>query len=66
MTVHNAETRSLDVHVAACAERYRTLFDRIKRIEKIIWIAVVGLIANLIAVVGGLLAALWKMQAGSL
>lgn len=66
MAVRDAETRSLDVHVAACAERYRTLFNRIKRIEKIIWIAVVGLIANLAVVIGGLLVALWKMQAGSL
>lgn len=49
------ESESLPVHVAACAERYKTLFNRLSRIE---WI----LIATAGALITGLFTAVWKLS----
>jgi len=32
-----SEENNLEVHVAVCAERYKTLEQRLDRIEKIVW-----------------------------
>ena len=57
---HEQETENLDVHVAVCAERYRSLELRLDRIERVMWwmlstliIALGGMLLELIVVVGG-------------
>lgn len=35
-TFHESEAKSLPVHVGKCEERYRTLFNRLGRIEKLL------------------------------
>ena len=53
-----AEAQSLPIHVAACAERYRTLFQRMGRIESVLlWIAA-GVGTLCFTVIGGVLIAL--------
>jgi len=42
--IDDAEKKSLEVHVVACGERYRTIFNRVRRIEGVLLGAVVGLI----------------------
>lgn len=32
-----AEAENLEVHVAVCAERYKSLSQRLDRIERIVW-----------------------------
>lgn len=52
------ESKSLPVHVAACAERYKTLFNRLQRIERqlgqVLW-AGFGLGGSIIAFLLGII-----------
>lgn len=48
------ESESLPVHVARCSERYKTLFRRLGRIEKIL----LGVAASVIIGMGGII---WRM-----
>lgn len=57
---HDTEADNLDVHVAVCAERYKSLELRLDRIERVMWwmlstliIALGGMLLELIVVVGG-------------
>jgi hypothetical protein len=34
---HEQEAEDLDVHVAVCAERYKSLEYRLDRIERVLW-----------------------------
>ena len=45
----------LKAHVAACNERYKTIFDRLNRIEQILWNAIKGTFALGLAIIGGLI-----------
>lgn len=56
---HEQETENLDVHVAVCAERYKSLETRLDRIERVMWwmlttliIALGGMLMELIVIVG--------------
>lgn len=53
-----AEGTSLPVHVAACAERYKTLFNRMGRIERIMLVTAGGVFSLLLTVAGAVLVAL--------
>lgn len=48
---NTAETEHLDVHVAVCAERYRSLEMRLDRIERVMW----WMLSTLIIALGGML-----------
>lgn len=50
-----SEAESLPVHVAACAERYRTLFNRLERIEGLLIKFVLGVGALFVTVAAGVL-----------
>lgn len=41
-----AETRSLPVHVIACAERYKGISDRLRRLELAVYLLIAVLVAN--------------------
>jgi len=45
------EAEKLDVHVAVCAERYRSLELRLDRIERVMW----WMLTTLIMAMGGML-----------
>lgn len=47
---HNQENENLDVHVAVCAERYRSLEMRLDRIERVMW----WMLTTLILALGGM------------
>lgn len=54
------EAENLDVHVAVCAERYKSLEQRLDRIERVMWwmlttliIALGGMLLELVILVGG-------------
>lgn len=54
------EAEHLDVHVAVCAERYKSLQQRLDRIERVMWwmlttliIALGGMLLELVILVGG-------------
>ncbi|MFM9889625.1 MAG: hypothetical protein ACKVOE_03125 [Rickettsiales bacterium] len=56
---HEQEAEHLDVHVAVCAERYKSLEIRLDRIERVMWwmlttliIALGGMLMELIVIVG--------------
>ena len=51
------ESESLPVHVQACAERYKTLFNRMSRIETILLGVAAGVGTLLLTVVGAVLIA---------
>lgn len=44
------EAEHLDVHVAVCAERYRSLEHRLDRIERVMW----WMLSTLILALGGM------------
>jgi hypothetical protein len=44
------EAEHLDVHVAVCAERYRSLEQRLDRIERVMW----WMLSTLILALGGM------------
>jgi hypothetical protein len=57
---HEQEAENLDVHVAVCAERYKSLEGRLDRIERVMWwmlttliIALGGMLFELIVLLGG-------------
>jgi hypothetical protein len=57
---HDAEADNLDVHVAVCAERYKSLEHRLDRIERVMWwmlstliIALGGMLLEIIIIAGG-------------
>lgn len=59
MNIEN-ETNNLPTHVAVCQERYRSLENRLARIEKILWwwgtmiiSGLVGIIIKLTMINGG-------------
>lgn len=45
------EAEKLDVHVAVCAERYKSLEGRLDRIERVMW----WMLSTLILSLGGML-----------
>jgi len=45
----------LKAHVAACNERYKTIFERLERIEEILWNAIKGSFALGVAIITGLI-----------
>lgn len=48
---HEQEAEHLDVHVAVCAERYKSLEQRLDRIERVMW----WMLSTLILALGGML-----------
>ncbi len=44
------ESKDLELHVAVCAERYKTLELRLERIEKIVW----WCLATMLLALGGM------------
>ena len=44
------EAEQLDVHVAVCAERYKSLEGRLDRIERVMW----WMLTTLIVALGGM------------
>lgn len=56
MTKHRFYTREesedLGVHVAHCEERYKTVFERLRRIEGVLWTAVCGIVIGMGAIIG--------------
>lgn len=54
------EAEHLDVHVAVCAERYKSLEHRLDRIERVMWwmlttliLALGGMLFQLVVLLGG-------------
>jgi hypothetical protein len=54
------EAEHLDVHVAVCAERYKSLEHRLDRIERVMWwmlttliLALGGMLFELVVLIGG-------------
>ena len=47
---HETESEHLDVHVAVCAERYKSLEQRLDRIERVMW----WMLSTLILALGGM------------
>lgn len=54
------EAEHLDVHVAVCAERYKSLEQRLDRIERVMWwmlttliLALGGMLLELVFLIGG-------------
>ena len=54
------EAEHLDVHVAVCAERYKSLEQRLDRIERVMWwmlttliLALGGMLFELVVLLGG-------------
>ena len=45
------EAEHLDVHVAVCAERYKSLEGRLDRIERVMW----WMLSTLVMAMGGML-----------
>lgn len=45
------EAEHLDVHVAVCAERYKSLEQRLDRIERVMW----WMLSTLVMAMGGML-----------
>ncbi|MEK6747511.1 MAG: hypothetical protein AABY33_10835 [Pseudomonadota bacterium] len=53
------EAENLEVHVAVCAERYKSLGQRLERIEKVMWwmlttliLALMGMLFQLVILIG--------------
>jgi len=46
-----SESESLPVHVAACAERYKTLFNRLERIERLLSWLLFALLSSLVSII---------------
>ena len=54
------EAEHLDVHVAVCAERYKSLELRLERIERVMWwmlttliLSLSGMLFELVVLIGG-------------
>ena len=45
------ESANLEVHVAVCAERYKSLWQRLERIEQVMW----WMLTTVILALGGML-----------
>lgn len=54
------EAEHLDVHVAVCAERYKSLEGRLDRIERVMW----WMLTTLILALGGMLFQLVVLLSG--
>lgn len=54
------EAEHLDVHVAVCAERYKSLEGRLDRIERVMW----WMLTTLILALGGMLFQLVMLLGG--
>ena len=46
----DTESEHLDVHVAVCAERYKSLEGRLDRIERVMW----WMLSTLVLALGGM------------
>jgi len=57
---HEQETEHLNVHVAVCAERYKSLESRLDRIERVMW----WMLSTLILALGGMLFQLFILFSG--
>lgn len=62
--VEATEATSLPVHVAACAERYRSLFNRMGRIERILIVAVGAVLSLVLTIFGVVIIALVNRSLG--
>ena len=58
--IQQQEAEYLNVHVAVCAERYKSLEQRLDRIERVMWwmlttliLALGGMLLELVILVGG-------------
>lgn len=56
----NTESEHLDVHVAVCAERYRSLEMRLDRIERVMW----WMLSTLILALGGMVFQMFILFSG--
>lgn len=59
---HDTEADNLDVHVAVCAERYKSLEMRLDRIERVMW----WMLSTLIVALGGMLFQMFILFSGRL
>ncbi len=59
---HEQETEQLDVHVAVCAERYKSLEGRLDRIERVMW----WMLTTLILALGGMAFQLMMLITGKI
>jgi hypothetical protein len=59
---HDTESEHLDVHVAVCAERYRSLEMRLDRIERVMW----WMLSTLILALGGMVFQMFILFSGRL
>lgn len=59
---HDTESEQLDVHVAVCAERYRSLEMRLDRIERVMW----WMLSTLILALGGMVFQMFILFSGRL
>lgn len=57
---HDTESEHLDVHVAVCAERYRSLEMRLDRIERVMW----WMLSTLILALGGMVFQMFILFSG--
>lgn len=57
-----SEAEHLDVHVAVCAERYRSLEMRLDRIERVMW----WMLSTLILALGGMVFQMFILFSGRL
>jgi hypothetical protein len=56
------EAEHLDVHVAVCAERYKSLEQRLDRIERVMW----WMLSTLILALGGMVFQMFILFSGRL
>lgn len=66
MNQADIESKDLGAHVVACGERYKTLFNGLRRVERIL-IGVAGLIiVGSLSITGTLLSVLYNLSMGPL
>ncbi len=58
----DSEAEHLDVHVAVCAERYKSLEQRLDRIERVMW----WMLSTLILALGGMVFQMFILFSGRL
>ncbi len=54
------EAEHLDIHVAVCAERYKSLEQRLDRIERVMW----WMLSTLILALGGMVFQMFILFSG--
>lgn len=64
MSMHDREAKDLPVHVAACHERYLSLFNRLGSVERKLSRIELGIWGVLTAVLSGLFVAIFRQGLG--